>query len=113
METTPAHKLFTYKELQDHQQAGTWPLADSTLLSTKYADRWEMSKRLHDTVDLDFFKKHNTRHELEEWGDDVIPNKIYSNLLLKYLKSLNIICTRSHLISSLCYVLNLTFCFFN
>ena len=80
METTPAHKLFTYKELQDHQQAGTWPLADSTLLSTKYADRWEMSKRLHDTVDLDFFKKHNTRHELEEWGDDVIPNKIYSNL---------------------------------
>ena len=80
METTPTHKLFTLEQLQDYQQAGKWPLADSTLLSTKYADRWEMSKRLHDTVDLDFFKKHNTRKEIDSWKDEVIPNKIYSNL---------------------------------
>ena len=50
------------------------------MLSTKYADRWEMSKRLHDTVDLDFFKKHNTRKEIDSWKDDIVPNKIYSNL---------------------------------
>ena len=80
METTPAHKLFTYKELKDHQQAGTWPLADSTLLSTKYADRWEMAKRLHDIVDTDLWKKFNTDPQIEHWANDEVPNKLYSNL---------------------------------
>ena len=74
------HNLFTYEELQNHQQQGSWPVADSTLLSSKYADRFEVAKKLHDIADIDFFKKHNTKQEIEEWGDDVIPNKIYSYL---------------------------------
>ena len=45
METAPIHNLFTLEQLQDYQQAGKWPLADSTLLSTKYADRWEVADR--------------------------------------------------------------------
>ncbi|SVB87738.1 uncharacterized protein METZ01_LOCUS240592, partial [marine metagenome] len=48
------------------------------MLSSKYADRFEIAKKLHDIADIDFFKKHNTRQEIEEWNDDVIPNKIYS-----------------------------------
>ena len=80
METTPTHKLFTYNELKDHQQAGTWPLADSTLLSTKYADRWEMAKKLHDTVDVDFWKKFNTDPQVDQWANEDIPNKLYSDL---------------------------------
>jgi hypothetical protein len=80
METTTPHKLFTYNELKDHQQAGTWPLADSTLLSTKYADRWEMAKKLHDTVDVDFWKKNNTDPQVGQWANEDIPNKLYSDL---------------------------------
>ena len=54
MEKT-AHKLFTLDELHDYQQTGKWPIADSLLLSTKYVDRWEVAKKLLNTVDEDFF----------------------------------------------------------
>ena len=80
METTPTHKLFTYEELQDYQQAGTWPLADSTLLSTKYANRFAMAEKLHETVDEDFFKKINIEQNIEETNDPNMPNKSYSHI---------------------------------
>ena len=38
------HNLFTLDELHNHQQKGTWPIADSLLLATKYADRFEVAK---------------------------------------------------------------------
>ena len=49
--STTKHKLFTLDELHNHQQKGTWPIADSSLLATKYADRFEVAKKLFKTVE--------------------------------------------------------------
>ena len=78
--TQPIHKLFTLEELHNHQQLGTWPIADSTLLSTKYKDRWEVAKKLFKTVDQSFFEKNNKKHSVKEWNDPIIPNKSYSHI---------------------------------
>ena len=78
--STTTHKLFTLDELHDYQQTGKWPIADSSLLSTKYADRWEVAKKLLNTVDEDFFKKYNKEHNISEWNDPIIPNKSYSHI---------------------------------
>ena len=78
--STTKHKLFTLDELHNHQQKGTWPIADSSLLATKYADRFEVAKKLFKTVDVDFFKKYNKEHTISEWNDPNIPNKSYSHI---------------------------------
>ena len=72
------HRLFTLEELHNHQQLGTWPIADSTLLSTKYKDRWEVAKNLFKIVDNNFFEKHNDERNIKEWNDPNVPNKSYS-----------------------------------
>ena len=77
---TTTHKLFTLDELHDYQQQGKWPVADSLLLSTKYKDRWEVAKKLHDIIDVDFWKKINKMQEISEWNDEHIPSKIYSHI---------------------------------
>lgn len=75
------HKLFTLEELHNHQQLGTWPIADSTLLSTKYKDRWEVAEKLFNTVDIDFWRKHNkTLQKTWEECDPNIPNKSYQHI---------------------------------
>ena len=78
--SSQTHKLFTYDELKNYQQDGKWPLADSTLLSTKYADRWQMAEKLSNTVDVEFFKKYNNDYNIKEWNEESIPNKSYSYL---------------------------------
>ena len=74
----PRHNLFTLEELHNHQQLGTWPIADSTLLSSKYADRFEVAEKLFKIVDKNFFEKHNDERDIKEWNDPDVPNKSYS-----------------------------------
>jgi len=74
------HSLFTLEELHNNQQQGTWPVADSTLLSTKYKDRFEVAKKLFEIVDQDFFEKYNEERNIKEWNDPLIPNKSYSHI---------------------------------
>ncbi|MDA9992381.1 hypothetical protein N9E03_01715 [bacterium] len=80
METTPIYNLFTLEQLQDYQQAGKWPLADSTLLSTKYADRWKVADRLFKDVNKEFFIKLNQQEEftIKQTEDPEIPHKSFS-----------------------------------
>ena len=78
--STTTHKLFTLDELHDYQQKGTWPIADSSLLATKYKNRWAVAKQLFKTVDTEFFKKYNNEHNIREWNDPIIPNKSYSHI---------------------------------
>jgi hypothetical protein len=74
------HNLFTLEEQHNHQQLGTWPIADSTLLSTKYKDRFEVAEMLFKTVDRNFFERYNEERNITEWNDPLIPNKSYSHI---------------------------------
>lgn len=48
-------KLYTNQELRDMQKEGLWPSAYSDMLETKYADRYEMAKRLHQKMSSEYF----------------------------------------------------------
>jgi len=74
------HNLFTYETLDEFQQQGKWPIADSLLLSTKYKDRWEIAERLFDDVNEDFFIRLNKQDEysITKSVDPEIPHKSYS-----------------------------------
>lgn len=49
------NKLYNKTELIQMQKDGMWPTSPSDLLETKYADRYEMAKRLHDKLSTEEF----------------------------------------------------------
>lgn len=73
-------KLFNRSELKHLQDTGEWPVNACDLLSTKYANRWEMCERLFDKMDHDKFEYYNSHdeHNIEDWADENIPDKSYA-----------------------------------
>jgi hypothetical protein len=77
--------LYTNEQLQEMQQKpGVYPISDSSLLTTKYKNRWEMSGKLMEQVSRDFFYRFNDHWSddaprYEKWEDENIPDKSYAD----------------------------------
>ena len=70
----------SYEILDDYQQQGIWPIADNSLLSGKYNNRFAVAKRLFDKLDNSYFTRHNTQQDISSWEDPNIPNKSFSKI---------------------------------
>lgn len=75
------HKLYDIEELHNLQQHGIWPVADSSLLAEKYADRFVMAERLFKKINKDVFKELHKHKEYEIFDscDTNIPHKSFSH----------------------------------
>lgn len=73
--------LYNLEELHDFQQQGLWPVAESALLSEKYADRFIMAERLFKKIDKDVFTQlhKDKEYNISTSCDPNIPHKSFSH----------------------------------
>lgn len=77
------NKLYTKDELKQLEKTGELALADSDLLATKFADRFEMAAKLFEKLDTVKFLELNEidptdEPNIEDWKDENIPDKSYA-----------------------------------
>lgn len=74
--------MLNQNSLKDLQNTGEWPVVESDLLKTKYANRYDMASELFKVLSSDLFESLNHYEDevpnIHEWKDEDIPNKIYS-----------------------------------
>ena len=76
--------LYTASQLQQMQKDNQWPIGDSELLKTQFADRFERLEDLLSNANRDFFLKFNDSFDddpvrINEWQDENIPEKSYAD----------------------------------
>lgn len=77
------HKLYTLEELSSQQNAGTWPVAHSSLLATTYKNRYNVAEKMFAKMNETFYNEINNVDpndlpSVDYWKDENVPDKSYA-----------------------------------
>lgn len=76
------HKLYSQQQLLEKQASADLALADSELLATEFADRFDVAQQLFAKLDSNMFVNLNTTEndlpQLDDWQDEDIPHKSFA-----------------------------------